>query len=182
MLLAGSLSAHMAQHILIMSAVAPALAYGMSRHGVRPGAGALATATVVQIALLWAWHAPPLLPLLHVLPVHLLMLVTLLIAATWFWLAVVDSVKDGTHAWRPVVALLVTSKLFCLLGVLFIFAPRPLFVGAMDHAVADLLADQQLAGLLMIVACPLTYLLAGILCAIRWFASLERASYPPVPG
>jgi putative membrane protein len=34
------------------------------------------------------------------------------------------------------------------------------------------LADQQLAGLLMITACPLTYLLAAIVLIYRWFQVL----------
>jgi putative membrane protein len=107
---------------------------------------------------------------------------SLLVAATWFWIAVYEGMRDRVTAWRPIVALLVTSKLFCLLGVLFIFAPRVLSAGAPHHQAAHLLADQQLAGLLMIVACPLTYLLAGIVCAARWLAALERTSPAAAPS
>jgi putative membrane protein len=60
-------------------------------------------------------------------------------------------------------------RLFCLLGAIFVFAPRPLFA----HHGGVSLEDQQLAGLLMIVACPLTYVVAGTVIAARWVLALE---------
>ena len=38
------------------------------------------------------------------------------------------------------------------------------------------LADQQLAGLLMITACPLTYVTAGVIIAARWVLELDGAA------
>jgi putative membrane protein len=98
---------------------------------------------------------------------------TLFFSSLWFWLAIFN--QDGKHSWRAVAALLLTGKLFCLIAVLLTFAPRVLYVsGAMapNLAMTVDLADQQLAGLLMITACPITYVLAAVVLINRWFQSL----------
>ena len=72
----------MAVHLLLMNAVAPALVL-LWRHR-RPApalAGQVFPAMAAQMALLWLWHAPPLLTLaLHVHVLHLAMQATLLLA------------------------------------------------------------------------------------------------------
>jgi putative membrane protein len=99
-------------------------------------------------------------------------------AATWFWLAIYAA--SATGRWAGIFALLVTGKLFCLLGALLVFAPRPLFA-AMMHGpdvvpMSESLADQQLAGLVMLVVCPLIYVTAGVVLASRWFLRMEAES------
>jgi putative membrane protein len=98
----------------------------------------------------------------------------LFLAALAFWLCVVHA---SAHKWQAMLALLISGKLACLLGVLLIFAPRPLF--ASGHAVhlADeaLLADQHLAGLLMIAACPLSYVLTAVVLAVHTVNGLDPA-------
>lgn len=164
----------MAQHIVLMNVLAPLVAIVLSRHIQSSRYLSLGLATAVQLLLLWGWHAPPVLAsATHDPMLQIAMQASLLAAATWFWLAVVS--VDGSRQWRPIVALLVTSKLFCLLGVLMVFAPRALY-SAGPHAA---LADQQLAGLLMLVACPATYVLGGVIVAGRWFAALEREGASP---
>jgi putative membrane protein len=81
-------------------------------------------------------------------------------------------------------ALLISGKLACLLGALLIFAPRLLLTstvsghnmhhGPVDHATA--LADQHLAGLLMVVACPLSYVLTAVVLAAQTMSHLERSA------
>jgi putative membrane protein len=166
----------MAQHIVLMSAVAPVLAYLLRPRLPESPVRQLAAATAVQIGVLWFWHAPPVFELTTFVPMHVLAQLSLLLAAMWFWSAVFA--VGGNARWRPILALLITGKLFCLLGVLLTLAPRPLYAGMAHHGMADLLQDQQLAGLMMIVACPLTYLVAGLICAAKWFASLEDAAAP----
>jgi len=181
----GAFAHHMAQHILMMSAVAPLLALALltavpGRTGAfafgKPVALALPTAT--QLVLLWAWHAPPVIDtVLHTTGMHLLMQASLAAAALWFWLEVF--VDRSLFGWRALLALLMTGKLFCLLGVLLVFAPRALYPGLISthgHGAAfavDALADQHLAGLLMVVACPLTYVLAGVIIAARALRDLS---------
>lgn len=104
-------------------------------------------------------------------------------AALAFWVVVLN--LAAVHRWHAIFALLITGKLACLLGSLLIFAPRLLYADAARHlhhlhhsghaAAPAALADQQLAGLLMIVACPLSYLLAGVAIAAQIMRDLARA-------
>jgi putative membrane protein len=110
--------------------------------------------------------------------VMLAMGASLTAAAAWFWLAIYAMPPTGR--WGGIFALLVTGKLFCLLGALLVFAPRLLFVPMMRGpdvvAMSGNLADQQLAGLVMLVVCPLIYVTAGVVLASRWFLRMETES------
>jgi putative membrane protein len=173
----GPVTAQMSLHIALMSAVAPALAAVIATR-LRPdstGAALIAATAALQIGVLWGWH----LPLETERPMaaagHWIMPITLLTAATGFWLAILR-VRRGTR-WFAVVMLLLTSKLFCLLGILHVLAPRVLYPASIahggGHGPLDPLADQELAGLLMLVACPVCYVLAGLRIAARWLNDLE---------
>lgn len=83
---------------------------------------------------------------------------SLFLAALAFWVLLLDMMERS--GWQAILGLLLTGKLACLLGALLIFAARPLYSDAA-------LADQQLAGLLMITACPLSYIAAGVVIAAR---------------
>jgi putative membrane protein len=136
-------------------------------------------ATAAQLALLWGWHSPPALATAMSNPaVMLAMTASLTVAAAVFWLAIY--VTPATGRWRAIFALLITGKLFCLLGALLVFAPRSLFATMTGESDAVLisgnLADQQLAGLVMLVVCPLIYVTAGVVLASRWFLGLEAES------
>jgi putative membrane protein len=178
----GAFSRHMAQHVFLMNLAAPLTALallsfegnGWVRIGGRKfGAGFLAAATAMQIALLWSWHLPPALEAAGNDPLLMAaMHVSLFLAALWFWIAVLATETAGR--WMSIFALLLTGKLFCLLGAILVFAPRSLYPGFGHHAASPgaSLADQQLAGLIMIVSCPLTFVLAGIILAYRWLLEL----------
>jgi putative membrane protein len=182
----GALAHHMATHLLLMNAVAPlvALAVRGSARSSTPGPSstrALVAASVVQLALLWGWHTPPALAM-RMPVVHAVMQMSCFAAALWFWLAILAD--RSAMRWRALFALLITGKLFCLLGALLVFAPRLLYGGIATHGlhVADhdaALADQHLAGLLMLLVCPLTYVLAGVVIAAQWLSDLARAPGPP---
>jgi putative membrane protein len=164
----------MALHIAVMSLAAPlaSLALRPTAFARRSG-DALVLATVVQIAALYAWHLPAaqaaaagsmaLMALMHG---------SLAIAAAWFWLAVLAR-REMPAAWRAVTALLVTGKLFCLLGILLVLARRPLF--------GDLagLGEQQLAGLLMLGACPIVYLGSAFVLTCRGIPQCARGLSRP---
>jgi putative membrane protein len=183
----GPLTGHMTTHILLMNVVAP-FAVLMSRpmaNGWLTAAGRqnLVTATILQLALIWAWHSPPLLEAsLTTWTAGLAMSGSLLAAALWFWHAVLTA--SGTRRWQSVVALLVTAKIFCLLGALLVFSPRLIYATTTPSPgqdVAGALADQHLAGLLMLAACPLTYVSAGVLIAARWIAEVDDGTKEPLP-
>src|SRR3546814_19538685 len=110
------------------------------------------------------------------------MLGSLALAAVLFWALLLAS--SATSRWGGLAALLLTGKLACLLGALLIFAPRDLYslpgVSFAHHSLGpSTLADQHLAGLLMIPACPLSYIVAGVVLAAQMQADLERRSRTP---
>jgi putative membrane protein len=172
----GPMAAHMLWHVAVMNLAAPLLAIVILRSW--PAAldrpAWLWTATIVQLVLLWGWHAPP----AHraasqFIPVSIVMHTTLLLASLAFW-ALLTSMS-ARNRWQAVLALLITGKLACLLGAILIFAPRVLYAGVHEHHSALLpLDDQQLAGLIMIAACPLSYVLAGVIVAAQAMNDLGR--------
>lgn len=165
----GPMARMMAGHILLMNVAAPLLAV-LLNDGRETAGRKLLAASLLQLALLWAAHLPAVIAWHHHDGVMLLSGALLFASALWFWRAVLG--QKGGRRWRGLLALLLTGKLYCLLGVLLVFAPRPLYPG---HASAPvLLTDQQQAGLLMTVACPLSYVLAAVIIAAGWMNELER--------
>jgi putative membrane protein len=166
----GHLSQHMVTHIFAMSVLAPLMATGWALLApVRTAGGReLWAATSLQIAALWIWH----LPAAHHLAAAsaagtLAMHASLLATALWFWLSLVR--LREAQQWQGILALLITGKLACLLAALLVFAPRAILTTHSHHDVTGLaLDDQHLAGLLMLVACPASYVLAGVLMAVRF--------------
>ena len=170
----GPVSGHMAQHIVLMNVVAPFVVLLALHLLPRATPRMLALATLLQLGLIWFWHAPPVLGSLgHHGLMHVVMQSSLTASALLFWWSVL-CLRD-TGQWRAIIALLITSKLFCLLGVLLTFSPRQLF--GIPSGTEAAMADQQLAGLLMLVACPATYLVAGVILAARWIGVLD--AQPP---
>jgi putative membrane protein len=168
----GPLTNHMAVHFLLMNVAAPLLALSTRRRNsptVDRGARGLASATFLQIAALWGWHLPSVLQqALSDATLHLTMQLSLFAVAWMFWFAVLSQRK--VDFWRAILSLLVTSKLYCLLGVLLIFASSDLYPGtdiAHRYDPGDL-DDQQTAGLIMLAACPLTFVLGGVIMAAQW--------------
>jgi putative membrane protein len=174
--IAGVFSRHMIIHIALMAVAAPVMASLLRklRHSFTQPASAATLCMIItlQAALFLAWHSPRGVGLAMDGPAGaLLMQATLLFSALWFWLTIFN--QTGKHLWRAVIALLLTGKLFCLIAVLLTFAPRVLYdVTAVNASMTIELADQQLAGLLMITICPLTYVLAAIVLIFRWFQML----------
>jgi putative membrane protein len=166
----GPQARHMAVHIFAMNVVAPVLAAVVAaRLGHRDmRARWLWIAALGQIAALFAAHAPAVQSAAMARPLFQAAMHLLLAAvAVAFWLAVLAA--SAARPWHAVAALTLSAKLFCLLAALLVFAPRTLH---QHHAMA--LDDQQLAGLLMIAACPLSYLVAALLLTIRLIGSTSR--------
>jgi putative membrane protein len=162
----GPLSHHMVLHIMTMNVVAPLAAALVVATATRRTAAPrrLWLIAVAQILALHFLHTPRFHAMAAHAPAFSLAVHGLLAALAFaFWTALLR--LDDRHLWHAPATLLVTAKLACLLAALLIFSPRPLYAG-IDHAGHANLADQQLAGLLMVVACPLSYLTAAILLTI----------------
>jgi cytochrome c oxidase subunit II len=171
----GPLSAHMIEHMALIGIAAPVSAYALQSIPIVWNGARLTLAAVAQITLLWIWHLPPVFSLAGDSAVlHLVMSGSLYVAGVLFWGAVLGTA--AASRWQGVVALLMTGKLFCLFAAILVFSPRLLYdLGAHAHqGGGGGIEDQQLAGLIMITVCPLTYVAAGIAMAARWFMSLEE--------
>lgn len=177
----GHFSAHMLLHIASMNVAAPLLAaWAATRSPTRHvRASWLWAATLAQIVLLWAGHSPA----IHNVIVHspalgMALHGVLFLAALSFWFKLLTI--SAAARWQTIPALLLTGKLACLLAALLIFAPRTLYEAA-DHFVhaggrVPALDDQHLAGLLMITACPLSYLVAAVILAVQLIAHPETTA------
>lgn len=171
----GHFSMHMARHITSMNVVAPLLAAFIVTHRQLHNTAAswVWIAALGQIALLWTWHSPAVYDAAALSPVlEFALHSTLFIAALAFWFAVLTI--STAARWQAIPALLLTGKLTCLLAALLIFAPRALYRSAnhLGHSAESLTEirppdDQHLAGLLMITACPLSYLVAAVVIAMQ---------------
>jgi putative membrane protein len=178
----GPLSQHMALHILSMNVAAPLIAVMIVDRGT-PRTFAprwLWAVACMQILALWFLHTPR----FHAMAAHdgainVTMHGALAGLALAFWVALMSLGPE--QRWHAPVALLLTGKLACLLAALLIFAPRLLYTATDQHAHVGhfSLADQQLAGLLMIVACPLSYLTAAVLITLDLIGPRESAKARP---
>ena len=157
---------HMILHIVAMNIVAPLLAALVvtrwpERHAPPRW---LWLAALIQVVALWASHAPAVHHLAMIRPgVQFATHGVLLLSALAFWTLLL-ALPDARR-WHAIPALLLTGKLVCLLAALMVFAPRTLYSAGHLHGAAAL-ADQQLAGLLMIAACPLSYLVAAVMITV----------------
>jgi len=173
----GQFASHMLQHLVLMNLMVPVAIFVFRGHLHQRWIGhSWPWATAAQIVLLWSWHSPSALAAAMASPLLMaLMHISLVMAAIWFWASIAAMRRE--ESWRALFALLITGKLFCLLGALLVFAPNLLFDlgSAHQHSTAgQTLEDQQMAGMLMLIACPMSYVAAGIVLAGRWFLSLDQ--------
>jgi putative membrane protein len=158
-------------HVVMMSVAAPGAVAavrrwrGRSWH-TRPRQ--LWLAALLQLTVFLYWHSPSGMMLsMHTAGGELLLQGSLLAVACLFWWCIAGLGADGV--WHAIAALLCTGKLFCLVAVILTFSPRVLY-----HAMT--VPDQQLAGLIMLTLCPMTYIASALWLCRRW---LLRVSTRP---
>lgn len=154
---AGSIIIHMGLHLIVI-AVAPALLG--PRLPVRPGPFGLVVVLLVEMVVVWAWHAPA---------AHLwarlsgvgqaLEQASFLAAGLLVWAAARSAGRYG-----GALVLFGTVMHMTLLGALIGLAPRPIY-GALCAGWFGLTAieEQQVAGALMAVAGGAIYLVGALL-------------------
>ena len=194
-----SLTAHMAQHELLMVVAAPLLAAGRLELGfvalaprrrrraliwrLRMLRINMPISWALHSAAIWAWHLPALYqaalanPLLHTAE-HVCLFGTALL----FWRAVLDR-RHGYGA--AAFYVFATSLHKNVLGALLFLSPRRWYPAYGNGPAA--LADQQLAGLIMWVSGGIVLAWTALFLFARWLAETERrvareemiASRPP---
>ncbi|MBV9934201.1 MAG: cytochrome c oxidase assembly protein [Actinobacteria bacterium] len=195
----GSLTAHMAQHVLLLMVAAPLLVAGGCvpmlvrvvpgrtgavvrrawRRVVRSHAGLgwmawTGGAIVAQTAAMWIWHLPgPFEAALRHPVLHGLEHMSFLATAMVFWWAVSAGRRDRLGA--AVIAVFIAALPGTGLGAALTFANHPWYP---TYAGAGALADQQMAGVVMWSVGGFAYVVAAAVLFARWMAGLERALPP----
>jgi len=184
-LLPPSFSLHMTMHMGVVALAAPLIAFGVAGGkldpvGKAPRLFAPIPASVVELIVVWTWHAPA----LHEATQHSAAALVLeqgsfLVSSLWVWL----SAFGGTMRERSergaagVVALLLTSMHMTLLGALLALPPRPLYAHSAHGARTSLapLTDQHLGGAIMLLGGGVSYLLGGLLLTAELLRSARTA-------
>ncbi|MEP9381906.1 cytochrome c oxidase assembly protein [Nocardioides sp. KR10-350] len=193
------LSTHMAQHLVILTVVAPLLAVGapgqvllaalsptvrrplvaLAHH--LPGR-ALATplAWLVSVAGLWLWHLPAAYDAaVRSTGVHLLEHATFLLTAWLFWARLVRLARTPGRGIAAAAYVAAAVPPGAALGAVLTFADRPLYPLQAAHARAvgiDPLLDQRIAGIVMWVPLDLVYLAVAIWLFARWLRGLQESA------
>lgn len=136
-------------------------------------------AWLLHAAVLWGWHAPPLFQAaLASQPIHILQHASFLASALLFWWSVFGrGVREpgGTSLASLFTTMLHTGAL----GALLTFSRTVWYpaYGAAHGAAAgfDLLADQQLGGLVMWVPAGTVYIGVALMIAARWLQLPQMA-------
>lgn len=209
--------AHMTEHELLMVVAAPLLAFGRvsgaipwsfprtlrpwlgRATGSKPVAGvwrvlrAPLTATALQGAALWLWHAPVLYQLaLTNETVHRLQHLSFFLAALLFWWVLLHGRGAGhgerTRGGIALACLFITVLHSGLLGALMTLSSHvwyPQQAGLATEFGLTPLEDQQLAGLVMWIPMGGLYTCAALVFAYRWMfdrshsrASRQRLTLP----
>lgn len=174
-------SARVGQHLLLMLAAAPLIAFGVFAG--RRRAPKLTAPSFAFALLLWAWHLPgPYGATFRSDTAYWAMHATLFGAALWLWAALLTGATRRPDA--AALSALATAVQMGLLGALLTLAPRPLFAVHAPGITAPWgltpLEDQQLGGLLMWVPGGLIFAaicVAGLAFALR--GSGEASAAPP---
>lgn len=193
----GDYGAHMAQHLILMEVACPLLALGSPEARLRrsvprrwvdavglrraPGSEAVRIwiGWIAMLIVLWAWHAPPLYDAADAHPVvHLLEHASFVTAAYLLWDGVVRAVRRGRAHLAAIVAVATTGLQSGALGALLLFAATPLShpqsTTASTVSTVDLIARQQLAGLLMWVVAGPVHVVVVVALLASCISSSER--------
>lgn len=179
-----SFAAHMIAHMGVVALAAPLIAIGLDKHIGRkavPFAFSLPIlASLVELAVVWGWHAPAMRALSErSTAATVIEQATFLLAGLLLWTSSL-SARGAGQAGAGAFALLLTSIHMTLLGALLSLSPRPLY-GAGDvtcfGTVLSAEQDQQFGGVAMLLVGAAVYLAGGLYLLSRTLAEPpERAA------
>jgi cytochrome c oxidase assembly factor CtaG len=194
------LTAHMVQHLLLMSVASPLIWLGepvmAMRHGLPQFAitviRSLCRLQIVQRigcviahpAFCWCaaaltltvWHVPAALTTaMHSKAWHLIQHASFLVSGLLFWWPVVQPWPSPRTEpqWSMVLYLFLATLPCDVLAALLVFSERlayPIYLVGSGHSEASVLADQEFAGALMWTCVTIIYLVAGMMLSIRLLA------------
>jgi putative membrane protein len=173
-------SAHMAMHLGVVAVAAPLIAAAVAGSALDPAGRWPALfvpvpAAILELAVVWGWHAPALHHAArHSTPGLVAEQASFLAAGLLVWCAACGGppARRAERTLAGVMALLLTSAHMTLLGALLALAPRPLY--AAGDAVA--LADQQAGGVLMLLVGGVAYLAGGLGLSARLLGATAAAA------
>lgn len=169
-LLPGPFAAHMTMHMAVVALAAPLLAFGVC--GTRfdpvrraPALFAPVPASVLELVVVWAWHAP----VLHHVARHSVLGLVLeqgsfVLSGLLLWLSAFGGDAEQLEQRRGagVLGLLLTSMHMTLLGALLALPPRPLYAHVHGPSRLSPLEDQHLGGAIMLGVGGIVYLFGGL--------------------
>jgi putative membrane protein len=162
--------AHMTMHMGVVAVAAPLLALGAAGGRLdpvrkAPKLFAPVPASILELVVVWAWHAPA----LHHAARHSAAVLVVeqgmfLLSGLFVWLSAFggDSSRGRSRRAAGVVGLLLTSMHMTLLGALLALSPRPLYAHAGGFAQLEPLEDQHLGGAIMLIVGGVSYLAGGL--------------------
>jgi putative membrane protein len=162
--------AHMTMHMGVVAVAAPLLALGIAGGRLDPVRRAPAffapiPTSVLELAVVWAWHAPVPHHLARQSPAGLAIEQGMFLAAGLLvWLSAFGggSPRSGSRTGAGIVGLLLTSMHMTLLGALLALAQRPLYRHLHGFSGLTPLEDQHLGGAIMLLVGGASYLLGGL--------------------
>ena len=168
-------SAHMLMHMAVVAVAAPLLALGVG--GTRfdaarqaPRLFAPVQASLVELVIVWAWHAPALHHAARHNPAILILEQGMFfVTGVFVWLSAFggDPLSRPSRSAAGILALLLTAMHMTLLGALLALSPRPLYAHMQGFGELTALDDQHLGGSIMLLIGGVSYLLGGLWLTLR---------------
>jgi cytochrome c oxidase assembly factor CtaG len=136
------------------------------------------TATAIQTAVMWAWHAPPLFDrALDSFGWHIAQHSSFFVASLLFWWAMFHPRGRGSGYGVSAACLFATSLIGGALGALMSFSSSPWYADyaamGMTGIGLDPVDDQRLAGLIMWIPGGLAHGTAALALAYKWLRASE---------
>jgi putative membrane protein len=167
--------AHMLMHMGVVAVAAPVLTLGIAGGRFDPARKtprlfAPIPASIVELIVVWTWHAPA---LHHAARHNSAMLIAeqamFFVSAVFVWLSAFggDGKARRSRSGAGVVALLLTAMHMTLLGALLALSPRPLYEHMEGFAGVTAMEDQHLGGTIMLLIGGAAYLIGGLSLTAR---------------
>jgi putative membrane protein len=176
------MTAHMAAHMAAVAVAAPLMALGLAGTRADPASRwPLAVAplpmSLIELLVVWGWHLPAARAIAAGSAAGLALEQAMFLAAgLLLWSACLGARDAGNSERRAagIIALLLTTMHMTLLGTLITLAPRTLF-GTTGFTCLGItlspIVDQQLGGVIMLLAGAGSYLFGGLALLFRLLRS-----------